>query len=846
MNKIHPNYIFSLLAILIFVIISLVYNSPVISGKQSISQPDIVNYKGSAQEMYQFKQETGEQTYWSNSMFGGMPTYQTGAQYPNHWIKKLDETFRFLPRPADYMFLTFAGFFILGLVLFRNWKYALLGSFLFAMGTYFFQLYEAGHNSKIHAIAYFAPLTAGVILLYQKKYILGFLLTTFFMALQLVANHPQMTYYLGMALLIYVIIEGVESFKKKEIKSFIISSVLALFAVILGLGMNATGAMTSYEYGQYSTRGNNDINLIEGQNQTGLNKDYITNWSYGKLETLNLLIPNFMGGGSAEPDTYKENLKASLSRAQTQEEYQYFSQAIHYLSTYWGEQPFTSGPAYQGAVVILLFVLGMFFVKGKYKWWLIAATIMSIVLAWGKNFMWLTDLFIDYFPLYDKFRAVSSMLVIAEFTMPLLAVWGIYKFFTDASLTQEYKKRILMYAGGGLAGFLIILYVAGGGLFDFSTTFDKQFPPYIQDGIRADRIEMFKSDTMRSFIFVLLALALLFAYVYEKIKIKEIVIFGLALLTLFDLWGIDKRYLNDENFINKQYVENPFPTEMSERLYNEAQANPTLMQIAYRVNKNGLLSDLKEMDTSHYRVFDASGNTFNDASTSYFVSSIGGYHGAKMQSFQNIIDIYLSRDSIIEKRLGVAQKGQNILDMMNAKYFMVSAQGGPDIIQNPNALGNAWFVENIKNVPDPNQAILEIAHIDLLNEAVVDGLESTNYSLDENAIIELTEYAPNRMVYISENPQNGFAVFSEIFYDKGWKAWIDGNPVEIIKTNYLLRGIEIPAGRHEIVFSFEPQSVKTGSFISLSSHIIFIILLIGGVYWHFKGQKLNENEMKTE
>lgn len=831
------------MAILIFVIVSLVYNSPVISGNYSISQPDIVNYKGSAQEMHQYKQETGEQTYWSNAMFGGMPTYQTGAQYPNHWIKKLDETFRFLPRPADYMFLTFAGFFILGLVLFRNWKYALLGSFLFAMGTYFFQLYEAGHNSKIHAIAYFAPLTAGVILLYRRKYILGFLMTAFFMALQLVANHPQMTYYLGMALLIYVIIEGIESFKKKEMKTFAISSALAFFAVLLGFGMNATGALTTYEYGQYSIRGNNDVSLIHGQNQSGLNKDYITNWSYGKLETLNLLIPNFMGGGSAEPDTYKENLTASLSRAQSQEEYQYFSQAIHYLSTYWGDQPFTSGPAYQGAVVILLFLLGMFFVKGKYKWWLIAATIMSIVLAWGKNFMWLTDLFIDYFPLYDKFRAVSSMLVIAEFTMPLLAVWGIYNFFTDKNLTQEYKKKILLYAGGGLAGFLIILYVAGGGLFEFSTTFDKQFPPYIQDGIRADRIAMFKSDTMRSFIFVILALALLIAYVYDKIKIKEIVIFGLALLTFIDLWGVDKRYLNNENFIHKQYVENPFPTEMSERLYNEAQQNPTLMQIAYRVDKNALLSDLKEMDPSHYRVFDAAGNTFNDASTSYFVSSVGGYHGAKMQSYQNIIDIYLSRDSILEKTLGVEQKGQNILDMLNTKYFMISAQGGPDVIQNPNALGNAWFVENIQNVPDPNQAILQISKIDLYKEAVVSEIQSKNYNVVENANIELTEYSPNRMVYISENDNDGFAVFSEIFYEKGWKAWIDGNPVEIEKTNYLLRGLEIPAGRHEIVFSFEPQSVKTGSLITLGSHVIFIILLIGGIYWKIINKNLKENEI---
>ena len=365
MSKFQKNILFSVVALVIFAVIALVYNSPVISGNKSISQPDIVNYKGSAQEMVQHSQATGDETYWSNAMFSGMPTYQTGAQYPNHWIKKLDETLRFLPRPADYLFLMFAGFFLLGMVLFRNWKYAFLGACLFAMGSYFFQLFEAGHNSKAHAIAYFAPLTAGIILLYRKKYILGFILTTLFMALQLVANHPQMTFYLGLALLIYVIIQAVESVKSGEIKSFMISSVLALFAVILGLGMNATSALATFEYGQSSTRGKNDITLMEGQNQEGLNKDYITNWSYGKLETLNLFIPNFMGGGSIAPEGSKENLKAALGKAPSREEYEYFSQAIDYIPTYWGNQPFTSGPAYQGAIVILLFILGLFLVKGK-------------------------------------------------------------------------------------------------------------------------------------------------------------------------------------------------------------------------------------------------------------------------------------------------------------------------------------------------------------------------------------------------------------------------------------------------------------------------------------------------
>lgn len=840
MKKVNQNILFSALAIVVFIIISLMYNSPVMSNK-AISQPDIVNYKGSAQEMVEHKQATGEQTYWSDAMFGGMPTYQIGAQYPHHWIKKVDESLRFLPRPADYMFLTFLGFFILGMVLFKNWRYAFLGACLFAMGTYFFQLYEAGHNSKIHAVAYFAPLTAGVLLLYKKRYVVGFLLTAFFMALELVANHPQMTYYLGMALIIYVIIQAVQSVKSGEIKSFVISSVLALFAVILGLGMNATGTLTSYEYSKVSTRGKNDINLIEGKNHEGLDKDYITNWSYGKLETLNLYIPNFMGGGSAEPDSYKENLKASLSHAQSQEEYQYFSQAINYISTYWGEQPFTSGPAYQGAVVVLLFLLGIFFVKGKYKWWLVAATIMSIVLAWGKNMMWLTDLFIDYFPMYDKFRAVSSMLVVAEFTMPLLATWGVYNFFTNKNLNQAYKQKILLYTGGGLVAFTLLLIVAGGGMFDFAVDSDKQFPKYIQEGIKADRIAMFRNDAIRSLVFVLISLALLLGYAYEKIKMKEIVIIGLALLTLVDLWGIDKRYLKDENFIAKKYVDYPFPTEMNQRLYNEATANPSLMQIAYRIDKNQMLAELKKQDTSKFRLFDAAGNTFNDASTSYFVNSIGGYHGAKMQSMQNIIDIYLSRDSVLEKRLNVEQKGQKILDLLNTKYFMVTGQKGSEIIQNPGALGNAWFVESVKSVTDPNEAILGISRLDLGREALSNLPQDLSFEVDSTSQITLTSHAPDHLVYTSRNPNDGFAVFSEIYYDKGWKASIDGNPAEIIKTNYFVRGLQVPKGEHEIVFKFEPQAVETGGLITLSSNILFILLLIGGVFWVYKNRDTQTN-----
>lgn len=838
MKNINKNLLFGGIALIIFVLIALIYNSPVIGGNDALSQPDIINYKGSSQEMQEFRSATGEETYWSNAMFGGMPTYQTGAQYSHHFIKKIDEVLRFLPRPADYMFLMFAGFFFLGMVLFKNWKYAFLGACLFAMGTYFFQLYEAGHNSKVHAIAYFAPLTAGVILLYRKKYILGFLVTSFFMGLELVANHPQMTYYLGLALGIYVLIELIEKIKAKDLKSFIISSALALFAVLLGIGMNATSILSTYEYGQYSTRGKNDVTIFEGSNHNGLDKDYITQWSYGKLETLNLFIPNLMGGGSiAEPDT-KLNLQKSIEQnAQSQEEYQYYMQVVNMIPTYWGAQPFTSGPAYQGAVVILLFILGFFFVKGKYKVWLVSATALSILLAWGKNMMWFTDLFIDYVPLYDKFRAVSSILVIAEFTMPLLAILAVYKFFTDEKLSQDFKKKILMYAGGGVVAFLIILYVAGEGLFGFKSDFDQQLPLYMQKGIVADRVAMFRSDLIRTLIFVVLSLGLLMAFAWDKIKQKEIIIGGLALLTLVDLWGVDRRYLNDENFIAKKYVDYPFPTEMNDRLYADAQNNPTVMQIASKVQSNGALAEIKKQDKSYYRVFNTATSTFNDASTSYFVSSIGGYHGAKLQNFQNIADLYFSSDSITQNKLGVkAGSERQILDMLNTKYFIVNGEKGPQILPNPDALGNAWFVNKLIKAKDANQAIVEISKIDAKNQAVVLRDVSGQIS-NENAIIKLDKYAPNRLEYSSNNSQNGFAVFSEIYYNKGWNATIDGTPAEIIQTDYFLRGLEIPSGKHKIVFEFKPQIIETGGVVMLSSHILFILLLLGGGYALFREKR---------
>uniref|UniRef100_UPI0039A60810 YfhO family protein n=1 Tax=Ornithobacterium rhinotracheale TaxID=28251 RepID=UPI0039A60810 len=855
--KLSKNLIFGLISILVIALVALAYNMPVLSGNQALLQPDIVNYKGSAQSMHQYQAATGEKVYWSDAMFGGMPTYQTGASYPYNMVKKIDQALRFLPRPADYMFLLLAGFFMLGLVLFRNWKYALMGAFLFGLGTYFVIIIEAGHNSKAHAIAYFAPLAAGIILLFKRKYILGLLLTTLFMALELNANHPQMTYYFGFVMGLFIIFEAVEAFKQKEIKAFGTSLGLSAVALLLALGLNSSNYLATYEYSKLSTRGKNSVTLLQNEqsNHTGLDKDYITAWSYGKLETLNLFIPNFMGGGSTEPETYKKNLQKSVQQAASELAAQYaaqnpqvsyeqiypqaldaMSQNISAIPTYWGAQPFTSGPAYQGAVVVFLFILGLFMVKGRYKWWLLSATLLSFVLAWGKNLMPLTEFFIDYIPFYDKFRAVSSILVIAEFTMPLLAALAVYRYFKDETLSPVAKKKIIYYTGGGVLAFLAIIYAVGSSIFPFAAEIDAQLPQAMAAGIKADRIAMFKADTLRTFIFVSLTLALLILHQSRVFKQKEIVIAGIALLSLIDLWGIDKRYLNDENFIPAQWVENPFPTQMSERMMQAAQHNPTIMQIAYKIPMNSALKQIKEKDKGHYRVFNRAVSTFNDASTSYFLNAIGGYHGAKLQNYQNIIDLYFATDSVQKKQLGLsAHSLENILNMLNTRYIIAGNPQEPQVVENPNAAGNAWFVQQVIKVKDDNEAILKIGQIEPKKQAVINHSKAGQTAYNTaNAKIALSQYLPYEIRYTSQNENNGFAVFSEVFYNKGWRARIDGQEAPIVQTNYFLRGLEIPKGKHEIVFTFEPKSIRLGTAITLASNVIFILLALGSSLYLYK------------
>jgi len=867
----NKNLIFSAVAIVLFAVLAIVYCSPVLSDN-SIIQPDIVNYKGSAEEMQKFQEQTGENIYWSNAMFGGMPTYQTGAQYDNDMIKGIDQILRFLPRPADYIFLLFAGFFILGMVLFRNWKYALAGSVFFALGTYFFIIIGAGHNAKVHAIAYFAPLVAGIILLYQRKYILGFILTALFSGLELSANHPQMTFYLFLVMIVYFVVELIQAVQSKTIKSFFISTGLLAVACLVGIGLNTTRLLTTYEYGKETIRGKSNLTILQDK-QEGLDHDYITHWSYGKLETFNLFIPDFMGGASQPKE---ENLKNYIAEIQSQQHIldlndPFNAQAFQYLasspvSTYWGDQPGTSGPAYQGAVVVFLFFLGLFLVRNnwsRYKWWLLGATVLSIVLAWGKNFAGLTDFMIDHFPFYDKFRAVSSMLVMAEFTMPLLAALTLYVFFKDENLTDEYKKKILLYGGGTVIGLLLIFYVLGGSLFGFSTEYDlqskqqyldlaKQYNPQaygtwdtllnnINKALVQDRIDMFKADTLRTLLFVLLTLGLLFLYRLKKIKNALIVVLGIAALALIDGWQVDKRYLNDENFIDKMFVDNPFPTQYSSKLMDGAKENYHLASLAQKVPFNKSLDSLHKADKTQYRVFDNVFSTFNDATASYFVNSIGGYHGAKLHNYQDVIDLYFS-GSEKSRKLGISEAHkQKILNLLNAKYVVHGNPNSPMVQQNNEAYGNAWLVSDIKWVQNADEEILALKDVDLKNTVVLESKLNNQvrkgFVSESGSTIQLANYQPNKLTYRTNINSSKIAVFSEIYYPRGWTVKVDGKERPLLKADYFLRAVPLEAGDKEIVMEFNPQSVKTGNTVTLAFNIIFILLVLGGGFFWWRKKK---------
>ncbi len=784
-----------------FILASLLYFNPVLKGKQ-IFQSDIMQYIGMAKQQNEFRALTGEETYWTNSAFGGMPTYQLGAKYPHNYIKKLDLTLRFLPRPADYLFLYLLGFYVLMLVLKVDFKLAALGALAFGFSTYLIIILGVGHNSKAHAIAYMPLVLSGILLTFQRKYVWGFLLTTIAMALEIVANHFQMTYYLLLLVIVLGIAYLIDAYKKQQIPHFFKSVGILVVAVILSIGLNATNIMATQEYVKESTRGKSELTINPDgspkEASSGLNKDYITEYSYGIAESFNLFIPRFMGGGTyddvgKDSNTYDAYIKLGATPVQALNE-------VKHTPTYWGKQPIVEAPAYVGAVILFLFVLGLFLVKGRLKWWLVAGTVMSLLLSWGKNFGILTDLFIDYMPLYNKFRAVSSIQVILELCIPILGTFALVRLFNDVERKEE-KLKALKKATAITGGLAVIFLLFKGSLFDFVGIRDGQ---YIQnygrsfiEAVKDDRIAIFNADTLRSLILVLLSACAIWMFLKEKLSEKLLVIVFAGLI-LFDLIGVDRRYVNEDDFVSSIQVQKPY------------QANAADKQI--------------QNDTSHYRVYDL---TTSNTRPSYFHNSLNGYHAAKMNRYNDVFDFYIAKNHL------------GVLNMLNTKYIIAPVEeGGAQVFDNTDANGNAWFIETFKTVNTANEEITALDSLNIKTTAILNNnqfdISKVTYQVDSLASIRLTEVKPNYLKYESSNTNDGFVVFSENYYKEGWQAYIDGEETSHIRVNYILRGMEVPSGNHTIEFKFEPQVIKTGSTIALGSSIVVGILLLGGLFYEFR------------
>ncbi|HCA08306.1 YfhO family protein [Chryseobacterium sp.] len=842
----NKNLIYIAISLVVFIVLAFLYSTPVFSGKQ-LFQHDIVQYRGGAKELLDYRADTGNETYWSDSMFGGMPTYQMGSQFKGDIIKKIDSNLNFLPRPVNYLFLLFAGFFFLGMVAVRNWKYALLGATFFGLSTYFYIIIAAGHNGKVNTIEYFAPLLAGIILVYiRKQYIWGFIATTLFMGLQIAANHPQMTYYLFLALGFLFLSELVRAIQKKiPMKYFLISSGIIAASCAIGVGMNSQRIMANSEYIKETVRGKQILtNDSHTSGESGLDKTSILMWSYGKLETLNLFIPRLMGGGSQEPEA-KEMMNKVQELIQenvgSQAEMDRISKGFNGV-TYWGDQPGTSGPAYQGAVVCFLALLGFFFAWKKYRYWILGASILTVLLAWGSNFMPLSDFFIDYVPFYSKFRAPSSILVVVELLFPLIAIIGIYRFFTDEKLTEEYKKKILLYVSGGTLGFLLILLVFGKSLLGFYTDGEKTyFPPFLLDYLSEERFKLFRIDAIKALLYVAITAAVLFMTMKKKLS-QNIALIIIGAVSLFDLWTVNKRYLNDENYVDKVFAENPFQTESSDLLAEKVQGNPNLESIVANVNVNKTLETIAERDKTHYRVFNNILGTFSETNTSYFKSSIGGYHAVKLRRYDDVINEYFQvMDSV---------KVPNILNLLNAKYWVMGGPDKPQAMPNAKANGNAWFVSDLKFVNTPDEEIKSIGVIDSKKTAVMAAEDKAYFTgktvqADSTAFINLTKYQPNELEFKSQSKTPQLAVFSEIYYPHGWKMFVDEKEVPYIKADYLLRAVHVPAGTHNIRMVFEPEVIEKGKWLSLLCFGLFIALSAFGIFWTNKNKKKEQLVEKT-
>ena len=770
--------------IIFFIITAVLFFSPVLKGKK-ILQNDIVQYSGMSKELKDYRSNYEKETYWVNNAFSGMPTYQLGAKYPHNYIKKLDLLIRFLPRPADYLFLYFIGFYFLMLSLKIEYRLAVLGALSFGFSTYLIIIIGAGHNAKAHAISYMPFVLGSIIYVVRKKYIIGFILTAIFLGLQLTANHFQMTYYLMFIVIVMAIWFVVKCIKEND-RVHLIKTIVVLFtSLVFSLLMNSSNILTTMEYSKESTRGNSSSLTINSDGSPkenfskGLDREYITQWSYGVFESLNLFIPKIVGGGSSEKldsnsSFYQILRKSGYSPLES-------NQIVKNSPTYWGNQPFVEAPAYVGIAVFFLFVFSVFLYRGNHRSWLLASIILSLLLSFGKNFSFLTDLFISYFPIYDKFRAVSSIQVILELCIPIMAILGLSSLLSDKIMTKS-KIRALNFTGMVFLLILIVLYLIKGFL-PFSGISDQYMDETIVEALIEDRKEIYVSQLLKSFIFISIIFSLIFLFIKEKLK-KNYFIVSLAIIISTDLILFSKNYVNDENFVDAVNVENP---------YNLDEVYKSIIN-----------------DKSDYRVLDL---TENSTKPNYFFNSINGYHAAKLGRYNDVMDFYLNKNHL------------NTLSMLNTKYIIFNQEGEKQIFKNEFSSGSAWFVKENINVFDDDQEIKSLDTLNYKEISVSQSFESKKYYNNTSSIV-VAEKKSDYIRYDVSSDDTGLIIFSEIFYPKGWKAYINDQEVTMERFNYILRGLEVPKGKHRLEFVFDPTIVKLSSNISLFSTLGFVFIIL--------------------
>ncbi len=798
------------LVILCFLICSVAYFSPAFSGKV-MQQGDTTQFKGMSKEAKDFREKTGEEALWTNSQFGGMPTYQISAKNPKNVTKWFEKSLRsILPFPISHLFMGMLCFYLLMIVLGVNPWLAAIGAFCYSFATYNFLVLEAGHNTKFVAINYMPLAVAAVLYAWRKNWLLGAPLFGLALAMNIQANHVQITYYLGIALLLLFGFEAYRAVKKGTSGNFGKATIALGLASLLAVGANASKLWTTYEYGKETIRGKSELSSNQ-QSSGGLDKDYAMRWSYGKLETFTLMIPRFYGGGSAEEvGRNSEFFKKTKSKV---------------VPGYWGSMPGTGGPIYVGAIICFLFLFGLIVVDDNIKWWLLAATVLSILLAWGKNLQWFTDIFFYYFPLYNKFRAVMTTMVIAQLAMPALGLLGLHQVLSG-KIEREKALRGLYISAGITAGLCLFFALLGGSFFDFKSPGDARYGKDMAMLLEDVRAGLLSGDSFRSFGLIAISAILLFLFLKEKLA-AVVVTAVVAVLCIGDLWMVNRRYLQTSDFVSKRKNDAAFTYSAADKAI--------------------------EQDPEHARVLNMAANTFNEAITSYKHASIGGYHGAKLRRYNELITAHIepsiteigkafqSNPNPSDIAMTIAQ--QNVLKMLNTKYIIYNPDAPP--FPNDAALGNAWFVNDFNLVPN---ADAEIAAMDddwnPATTAIIDQrynaqTQGKTISKDNSGSIKLIDYSPNVMTYESNASAEQLAVFSEIYYNSGlgWNAYVDGQPVDHFRTNYVLRGMFVPEGQHKIEFKFEPSSYHTGANISLISGLLLLLMAGGSLVTLFRKEK---------